>query len=63
MTATRINFVPVADSLMTVPLCEEAASLKGRFAGRVARPVSLAAMEQAIAAEAAQAHVSGQSKP
>ena len=55
--------MPVADSLMTVPLCEEAASLKGRFAGRVARPVSLAAMEQAIAAEAAQAHVSGQSKP
>ncbi|WP_029526858.1 hypothetical protein [Polaromonas glacialis] len=63
MTATRINFVPVADGFMIVPLCEEAASLKGRFAGRVARPISLAAMEQAIAAEAAESHASDQATP
>jgi len=60
---TRVDFVPVADGFMIVPLRDEAASLKGRFAGRVARPVSLAAMDQAIAAEAAEGHPSGQAKP
>ena len=60
---TRVDFVPVADGFMIVPLRDEAASLKGRFAGRVARPVSLAAMDQAIAAEAAEGRPSGQAKP
>jgi len=60
---TRVDFVPVADGFMIVPLRDEAASLKGRFAGRVARPVSLAAMDQAIAAEAAEGHPSNQATP
>ena len=62
-TGTRVDFVPVADGFMIVPLRNEVASLKGRFAGRVAHPISIAAMDQAIAAEAAKGHPSGQSKP
>lgn len=49
---TKVDFVPVADGFKLVPLRNEASSLKGRFAGRVAKPVSIAAMDQAIAAEA-----------
>ena len=60
---TRVDFVPVADGFMIVPLRDEAATLKGRFAGRVARPVSLAAMDQAIAAQAAEGDAPGQAKP
>ena len=48
---------------MIVPLRNEVASLKGRFAGRVAHPVSIAAMDQAIAAEVAEGHQSGKAKP
>ena len=33
-----------------------AVNLKGRFAGRVARPVSIASMNEAIASEAASLH-------
>ena len=62
-TGTRVDFVPVADGFMIVPLRNEVASLKGRFAGRVAHPISIAAMDQAIAAEAAEGHPTGQSKP
>jgi AbrB family looped-hinge helix DNA binding protein len=62
-TGTHVDFVPVADGFMIVPLRDEAASLKGRFAGRVARPVSLAAMDQAIASEAAQSHASDPAQP
>ena len=52
--ATKVDFVPVADGFQLVPFRNEATSLKGRFAGRVAKPVSIAAMDQAIAAEAAE---------
>ena len=62
-TGTRVDFVPVADGFLIVPQRSEAASLKGRFAGRVARSVSIAAMDRAIAAEAAEGHPSGRSKP
>ena len=48
---SRVDFVPVTGGFMIVPLRREAPSLKGRFAGRVAFPVSIAAMDQAIAAE------------
>ena len=58
-TGTRVDFAPVADGFMIVPLRNEAASLKGRFAGRVAQAVSIAAMDQAIAAEAAERHTPG----
>ena len=56
---TKVDFVPVADGFKIVPHPNVAASLKGRFAGRVAKPVSIAAMDQAIAAEAAQRNTPG----
>jgi len=51
---TKVDFVPMTDGFKLVPLRNEVSSLKGRFAGRAAKPVSIAAMDQAIAAEAAQ---------
>ena len=56
---TELNFVPVADGFKLVPHRNEAASFRGRFAGRVATPVSIAAMDQAIAAEAARRNTPG----
>jgi antitoxin PrlF len=56
---SKVDFVPVADGFKLVPHCNEAASLKGRFAGRVAKPVCIAAMDKAIAAEAAQRNTPG----
>jgi antitoxin PrlF len=49
---SKVDFVPVADGFKLVPPRSEAASLKGRFAGRVAKPVSIAAMDPAVTAEA-----------
>lgn len=49
---TKVDFVPLGDGFKVVPLRGAETSLKGRFAGRVAKPVSLAAMDEAIAAEA-----------
>ena len=51
---TKVDFIPVVNGFKLVPHRNEAASLKGRFAGRVTKPVSIAAMDQAIAAEAAE---------
>ena len=56
---TKVDFVPVADGFKIVPHRNEAASLKGRFAGRVAKPGRIGAMDQAIAAEAAQRNTPG----
>ena len=55
----KVDFVPVADGFKLVPHRNEATSLKGRFAGRVAKPVSIAAMDQAIAAEAVERNTPG----
>lgn len=49
---TKVDFVAVADGFKLEPHRNGAASLKGQFAGRVAKPVSIAAMEPAITAEA-----------
>ena len=49
----KLDFVLDNDGFRVVPLRNLAPSLKGRFAGRVSKPVSLAAMDEAIAAEAA----------
>ena len=54
---TKVDFIPVANGFKLVPHRNEAASLKGRFAGRVTKPVSIAAMDQAIAAEAAERNI------
>ena len=48
---TRVDFVRVDDGFKLVPLRNDASSLRGRFAGRVSKPVSIEAMDQAIAAE------------
>lgn len=49
---TKVDFVPVGDGFKVVPLRGAEVSLKGRFAGRAAKPVSLADMDNAIATEA-----------
>ena len=49
----QIDFVPKGGSFVLMPVRSDVAALKGRFAGRVKKPVSLDAMNQAIAAGAA----------
>jgi antitoxin PrlF len=50
---TKVDFVPVEDGFKVVPLHAAGSSgLKGRFAGRAAKPVSIEAMNEAVAAEA-----------
>ena len=48
---TKIDFVVLADGFKIVPLKKEEAFLKGRFAGRNYRPVSVEAMDEATAIE------------
>lgn len=52
----KLDFSLSEDGFKVVPLRLAPATLKGRFAGRVARPVSLAEMDAAIAEEAAASH-------
>ena len=54
---TKVDFVATGDGFKIVPLHKEATQLKGRFAGRVTRPVSIEAMDQAIASEASARHL------
>ena len=49
---SKVDFVPTKDGFKVVALDTQVASLKGRFAGRAKQPVSLAAMDEAIAVEA-----------
>lgn len=51
-----LDFVLEEDGFKVVPLRHAATTLKGRFAGRVAHAVSLTAMDEAIASEAASRH-------
>jgi AbrB family looped-hinge helix DNA binding protein len=51
-TGTKVDFVPSGDGFKVVPLHGTTVSLKARFAGRAAGPVSLADMDEAIADEA-----------
>ena len=48
----QVDFLPVDGSFILVPVRSDVASLKGRFAGRVKKPVSVEAMNEAIAAGA-----------
>ena len=48
----QVDFLPVDGSFVLVPVRSDVASLKGRFAGRVKKPVSVEAMNEAIAAGA-----------
>ena len=45
----QIDFLPVDGSFILVPVRSDVSSLKGRFAGRVKKPVSIEAMNEAIA--------------
>lgn len=60
----KLDFVLDQDSFKVVPLRNSVPSLKGRFAGRASKPVSLAMMDEAIAAEAAARHAArGKARP
>ena len=48
----QVDFLPVDGSFILVPVRSDVASLKGRFAGRVKKPVSVEAMNEAVAAGA-----------
>ena len=45
----QVDFVAVDGSFMVVPVRSDVTSLRGRFAGRVKKPVSIHAMNAAIA--------------
>lgn len=49
---SKLDFVRVPDGFKVMPLRNASGTLKGRFANRVTQAVSLAAMDEAIAAEA-----------
>ena len=49
---SQVDFVPQGDSFVLVPVRNDVSSLKGRFAGRVKKPVSIEAMNEAIATAA-----------
>jgi antitoxin PrlF len=48
----QVDFLPVDGSFVLVPMRSDVSSLKGRFAGRVKKPVSIEAMNESIAAGA-----------
>jgi antitoxin PrlF len=48
----KIEFLPDGDSFRVVAVRTDVAVLRGRFAGRVKKPVSIAEMNAAIAAGA-----------
>ena len=52
----KVDFVAEGDGFKVVPVRNKVSSLKGRFAGRVAKPVSLEAMDLAIGDAAAERH-------
>ena len=52
-TGDKVDFVEVAGGYKLVPLRKNIRTLKGRFAGRVDKPVSVEEMDEAIAEAAA----------
>jgi antitoxin PrlF len=52
----KIEFLPEGDSFRVVALRTDVAVLRGRFAGRVKKPVSIAAMDAVIAAGSLNLH-------
>ena len=49
---SQVDFVRQGASFVLKPIRSDVAALKGRFAGRVKKPVSIKAMDQAIALDA-----------
>lgn len=52
----KVDFVEVEGGFKIVPLRKDVRGLKGRFAGRVTRPVTIQEMNDAIAQSAAERH-------
>lgn len=52
-TGDKVDFVEVPGGYKLVPLRKDIRTLKGRFAGRVDKPVSVEEMDEAIAEAAA----------
>lgn len=52
----KMDFVLDEHGFKVMPLHKASASLKGRFSGRVAKPASIAAMDEAIAAQVTSRH-------
>jgi len=52
----KVDFVEVEGGFKIVPLRKDVRGLKGRFAGRVTRPVTIQEMDDAIAQSAAERH-------
>jgi AbrB family looped-hinge helix DNA binding protein len=50
----KVDFVAVEGGFKLVPLRKDVRAVKGRFAGRVDRPVTIDEMEEAIAQSAAE---------
>lgn len=50
----KVDFVEVEGGFKIVPLRKEVRGLKGKFAGRVKRPVTIQEMDDAIAQSAAE---------
>lgn len=50
----KVDFVAVEGGFKLVPLRKDVRALKGRFADRVKRPVSIEEMDEAIAQSAAE---------
>jgi len=53
-TGDKVDFVPIEGGFKVVPLRADVAVLKGRFAGRVKKPVSIEEMNDAIEAAGAE---------
>ena len=47
----QVAFLPVDEGFLMIPVRSEASSLKGRFTGRVKKPLSVDAMNKTIAAK------------
>lgn len=52
----KVDFVEVEGGFKIVPLRKDVRRLKGKFAGRVKRPVTIQEMDDAIAQSAAERH-------
>lgn len=50
----EVGFVEVDGGFRLVPLRQDTRDLKGRYAGRVDRPVAIEEMEEAVASSAAE---------
>ena len=49
----KVDFIPIEGGFKIVALRHDLHALKGRFAGRVVKPVSVEAMNEAVGTEAA----------